>query len=59
MSNIAVFPPRTSEDRARVADVANARDRILTIAVELDRILEALSQESLRAACEQRPSTGT
>ncbi|MET4691496.1 hypothetical protein [Sinorhizobium fredii] len=59
MSNIAVFPPRTSEERARAADLANARDRMLTVAVELDRILKALSQESLRATGEQTARTGT
>ncbi|AWI59928.1 hypothetical protein [Sinorhizobium fredii] len=59
MSNIAVFPPRTSEDRARAADLANARDRMLTVAVELDRIVKTLSQQGLQPAGGQRPRTGT
>ncbi|OAP36536.1 hypothetical protein AU381_18750 [Sinorhizobium glycinis] len=59
MSNIAVFPPRTSEDRARAADLQDARDRMLSVAAELDRIVKALSQEGLRAACEQAARTGT
>ncbi|ASY71479.1 hypothetical protein SF83666_b48300 (plasmid) [Sinorhizobium fredii CCBAU 83666] len=59
MSNIAVFPPRTTKERVRVADLENARARMLRVAAELDRILAALSQHSLKPACEQRPRTGT
>ncbi|WP_080578778.1 hypothetical protein [Sinorhizobium fredii] len=51
MSNIAVFPPRTTKERVRVADLENARARMLRVAAELDRILAALSQHSLKPAC--------
>ncbi|PDT81159.1 hypothetical protein CO676_23950 [Sinorhizobium sp. BJ1] len=59
MSNIAVFSPRTSEDRARVADLVNARDRMLSVADELDRIMTALSQKSVRGAYEQPARTSS
>ena len=59
MSNIAVFPPRTPEDRARVADLVNARDRMLSVADELDRIVTALSQKPVMAAYEQPARTGS
>ncbi|WP_018238451.1 hypothetical protein [Ensifer sp. BR816] len=58
MSNIAAFPPRTPKDRARAADLQNARDRMLVVAAELDRLV-TVSQEGLRAASEQWGRTGT
>lgn len=58
VSNIAAFPPRTPKDRARAADLQNARDRMLVVAAELDRLV-TVSQEGLRAASEQWGRTGT
>jgi hypothetical protein len=54
VSNIAAFPPRTPKDRARAADLQNARDRMLVVAAELDRLVTVRRKK----ACGLPPNNG-
>ncbi|HXV31824.1 MAG TPA: hypothetical protein VD840_15980 [Sinorhizobium sp.] len=46
MSNIVVFPAKTPEDRAHAFELQDARDRMILIAAELDKIRAALEEKS-------------
>ncbi|ASY66691.1 hypothetical protein SJ05684_b57090 (plasmid) [Sinorhizobium sojae CCBAU 05684] len=44
MSNVMVFPLITPEDRAYAAELQTARDRMLLITAELDKIRVVLAE---------------